>query len=166
MIKIITALIFFTLSSVSLAQMENLNNKERVKYIFQNLTKDRLELIDQFYSKDILFIDPVGKIEGSKKITAYYKNLYQNVKKIRFDFSEVYESNETVIAVWSMYLETEKLNGGEGFTVEGTSVIKFNSEGKAVFHRDYFDMGAFIYERIPLLGALIKKIRLNLKDHE
>jgi hypothetical protein len=59
-----------------------------------------------------------------------------------------------------MTLETSKLNGGKPFSVEGNSVIVFGGpEGKAIYHRDYFDMGEFVYERIPVLGALVRYIK-------
>lgn len=145
------------------ASLENLNHQDKVKFIFQNLSKDKLDLIDEFYDKNVEFIDPVGKISGSKNIKKYYENMYQNVKIIRFDFSKIYEHEKTVIAIWSMYLETDKLNGGEGYTVDGNSVITFNDSGKATYHRDYFDMGDFIYERIPVIKFFVKKIKSNLE---
>jgi hypothetical protein len=89
--------------------------------------------------------------------------MYQNVKSIKFDFTEFHEAGNHVTAIWKMTLETDKLNGGEPFSVDGNSVIKFDENGKAVYHRDYFDMGAFIYERIPVVGFVIKKIKARLK---
>jgi hypothetical protein len=166
--KIFIIALFLTLSAQGGTMMPQLSNVDKVKYIFKNLNKDNLQLIEEFYDKDVKFIDPIGEIIGSQKIKKYYENMYKNVKVIRFEFSETLEENQTVVAFWSMYLETEKLNSGKGFTIEGNSIIRFNPEGKAVYHRDYFDLGAFIYERIPVLGFVIEKIKKNLEaptDH-
>jgi len=166
--KIFIMALFITFSAQGKSVIPQLNNVDKVKFIFKNLTKDNLELIDDFYDKDVKFIDPIGELNGSHKIKKYYENMYKNVKVIRFEFSETLEQNQTVVAFWSMYLETDKLNSGKGFTIEGNSIIRFNFEGKAIYHRDYFDLGAFLYERIPVMGFIIEKIKKNLEvptDH-
>ena len=143
--------------------MKDLSNKDKIKFFFEKLTKDNMTLVDEFYHPQVDFIDPVGSIKGSEKIKQYYGHMYQNVKSIKFDFTEFHEAGNHVTAIWKMTLETEKLNGGEPFSVDGNSVIKFDENGKAVYHRDYFDMGSFIYERIPVVGFVIKKIKARLK---
>ena len=145
--------------------MNNMTNKEKFQYIFEKLTKDTLPLIDEFYHPDVEFHDPVGTIKGSKKIKAYYENMYKNVKSIRFDFSEFIDNGDKIVGVWKMTLVTDKLNGGEPIIVDGNSVIHFK-DGKAVYHRDYFDMGVFVYENIPGLGFVVKKIKDRFKVEE
>ena len=34
--------------------------------------------------------------------------------------------------------------------------------GKIYYHRDYFDMGAMVYEQLPLLGRIVRKIKQRL----
>ncbi len=154
------------LSSFAWGQtMNNMTNKEKFQYIFEKLTKDSLYLIDEFYHPDVEFHDPIGTIKGSKKIKAYYERLYKNVKTIRFDFSEFVESGDKIVGVWKMTLVTENLNSGEPIVVEGNSVIHFK-EGMAIYHRDYFDMGVFVYENIPGLGFILKKIKERFKVKE
>lgn len=143
--------------------MQQLNNAEKLRYLFEKLDKNSLNLVTEFYHADVDFIDPVGKIKGAQGIKNYYQGMYKNVKSIRFDFDHIYESGNTVIGVWTMTLETDKLNGGEAFKVEGNSVVTFDKDGKAIYHRDYFDMGAFVYERIPVIGYIIKKLRQNME---
>ena len=92
--------------------------------------------------------------------------MYKNVKSIRFDFDHFVESPTEVVGIWKMTLETDKLNSGKPIVVEGNSVIRFGSNGKAIYHRDYFDMGAFVYENIPGLGFVVKKIKDRFKVEE
>jgi hypothetical protein len=162
----IILLLLLTMSSLTWGQtMNNMSNKEKTQYIFEKLNKDTLHLIAEFYDTNVEFHDPVGMIKGSDKITAYYKNMYQNVKTIKFDFTQFIEQEDMVVGVWKMTLVTDKLNGGEPIVVDGNSVIKFKN-GKAIYHRDYFDMGAFAYENIPMLGFIVKKIKERFKVEE
>jgi hypothetical protein len=45
--------------------------------------------------------------------------------------------------------------------VDGFSQISFE-DNKVKHHRDYFDLGSMLYEQIPVLGLLIKKIKSGL----
>ena len=63
---------------------------------------------------------------------------------------------------WKMWLSTPNLNGGDGFFVSGVSEIHFLN-GLVNYHRDYFDMGEMVYEKVPVLGWLTKKIKGRLK---
>lgn len=159
----IILLILLTMSSLSWGQtMNNLGNKEKVQFFFEKLNKDTLHLIPEFYDQNVEFHDPVGVINGSQKITDYYRNMYKNVKSVTFDFAQFIENGDMVVGVWKMTLITNKLKSGEAIVVDGNSVIKFKN-GKAVYHRDYFDMGAFVYEHIPVLGFMVKKIKDRFK---
>jgi steroid delta-isomerase len=36
-------------------------------------------------------------------------------------------------------------------------------DGRVVYHRDYWDAAGELYERIPLLGALMRGVRRRLR---
>jgi len=139
-------------------------NIESLKKLYFETAKDHMQPVIDFYHPNIEFVDPIGSHQGRDELLKYYDNLYKNVKSIKFEFSNFVESGDSVVAIWKMTLETEKLNSGEAFTVEGNSIIKFDTEGKAIYHRDYFDMGEFIYERVPVVGFLVRKIKAKLKE--
>ena len=47
---------------------------------------------------------------------------------------------------------------GEVIRVEGASFLKVRNN-RIYYHRDYFDLGAFVYENVPMLGSIIKRIK-------
>lgn len=126
---------------------------------FNKATYENMETVcKEFYSNDIKFIDPLGEINGIDELVKYYKNLYANIVSIKFDAINNFEKNDESVFVWQMHLEHKKVGGGEPIVLDGVSVFKYE-DGKAIYHRDYFDLGAMIYENIPVLGALIKWIK-------
>jgi hypothetical protein len=132
---------------------------------FKKLDGDHLQLVDEFYDQDVEFQDPVHKVHGAAGMKKYYGQLYQNVKSVHFEFSQTVAEGQSVVLVWKMFLQTDKLNGGKEFSVDGTSVITFGGPlRKAIKHRDYFDLGEFIYERIPVLRSVIEMIKGKLAD--
>jgi hypothetical protein len=139
------------------------SRKERIVKVFNELNKDTLNSLDGFYHPEIDFEDPLGKIKGREKMKAYYANMYKNVKSIRFEFSKVIKQDDDYIGFWKMYLAAPGLNGGSEFWVEGNSHIQFDPKSDLVtYHRDYFDMGAFIYEQLPVLKFIIQQVKKPL----
>jgi hypothetical protein len=133
---------------------------ETAKTFFDRLDKKHMDLVAKFYDPSAVFQDPVHQLQGAEAITRYYQGLYENVEAIRFEYRNALENGETLSLEWRMYLKAPALNGGKEITVDGNSLITFGGpEGKAIRHRDYFDMGEFIYERVPVLGSIIGLIK-------
>jgi hypothetical protein len=137
--------------------------KERIVKAFNDLRADNLHILDQFYHPKLKFLDPIGEIDGLPAMKAYYANMYETVTDIRFDFDTLTEEGANIMASWTMVLKAKGLNGGEEVSVKGVSHLKFDSESNLViYHRDYFDMGAFIYEYIPVLGTFVRMVKKKL----
>ncbi len=137
--------------------------QEKIKYVFDNLSSNNLKILDDFYDPKTKFIDPLGEHLGLDSVREYYKNLYQNVKEIHFKYHEIISNGNTHILIWTMTLRTDALNGGKPTTLDGNSHITFNDANLVVYHRDYFDMGEFIYEHIPVLGWTIRQVKNRLR---
>ncbi len=151
--------------SLSISNGAFAGNLENSKNFFNKLNADNVELVDQFYDQNVVFQDPVHVLHGSAEVKKYYAGLYKNVDSIRFEYGKGVEAGDAVSLPWKMYLKTKAINGGEEFTVDGISLITFSSEGKAMRHRDYFDMGEFVYEKIPVLKTVIGYIKKKLSGN-
>ena len=55
-----------------------------------------------------------------------------------------------------------RLAAGQPVRVEGAPRLEFDDADKVCLHRDYFDLGAMLYEQLPLLGALVRTIKGRL----
>lgn len=136
-----------------------MSEQDKTIAVFNQLNKDNLHILDDYYAKNLVFEDPLGKIEGLDSMKKYYAVMYENVTSIKFDFDQIIKDEKKYFFRWKMTLRSSKLNGGEDIVVEGGSMIFFNEEGLVSYHRDFFDMGAMIYEHIPLLRTVIKSIK-------
>ena len=141
--------------------------KERVIKFFNSANFSNMKsLCEKFYHPNLIFKDPLGTINGREEMIKYYLNLYQNVVDIRFDFKESTSNDNTHMLSWIMYLKSKSLKSGKEIKLEGVSHLKFDPKtGLVIFHRDYFDMGAFIYEHIPVIGSLVRYIKRKLSSH-
>ncbi len=137
--------------------------KERIVKAFNDLRVDNLHILDNFYHPKLKFHDPIGEIDGLEAMKAYYAQMYETVTDIRFDFETLTQEGDNIIGTWTMHLKAKGLNGGEQVSVKGVSHLRFDPDSNLViYHRDYFDMGAFIYEYIPVLGTFVRMVKKKL----
>jgi len=130
------------------------------KDIFNRLDARNLDLLDQIYSPQVSFRDPVHALQGLPALKAYYARLYTGVVSCRFDFEDEVIADGRCVLVWTMQFEHASFCRGQQLSLRGVSHLKFSD--KVWLHEDFFDMGAFIYERIPLLGGVVRAIKRRL----
>lgn len=134
---------------------------EQVAQFYQTLSKDNLDTLPDIYHPEIVFADPAHQIRGIAALEVYFVTLYQNVSECRFTINAAYTVPQGGFLLWDMQLIHPKLSRGKPVVVPGITQIKF-AEGKVIYHRDYFDLGQMIYEQLPLLGGVIRKIKQRL----
>lgn len=132
----------------------------RFKEIFNRLDGGNLHLLEQIYESDVVFRDPVHELAGLDALRAYYARLYDGVLSCRFEFEDEIAAGNSAVLVWVMHFEHARFCRGEKLTLRGVSHLRFND--KVSYHHDYFDMGAFIYEKVPILGSVIRAIKSRL----
>jgi hypothetical protein len=139
------------------------NHKDLIVKAFNDFDGKNLNLLDSFYDPQISFADPVQAVEGLDKLKAYYKHAYKNVTSIRFEFREIFKEGQSYCGPWTMHLQAKGLNSGKMFTVEGCSVFHFNEKNLVIRQRDYLDLGEMLYEKLPIQGFVILKLKQFLQ---
>ncbi|MFT5758356.1 MAG: hypothetical protein ACI9LM_003095 [Alteromonadaceae bacterium] len=127
---------------------------------YSQLSTRNLNLLKDIYHQDILFIDPIHQVKGFDNLQQYFSDLYENLSRCHFTIEHVFEQNNEAAIYWEMSYQHPKLNSGKVITVQGHSHIKGEDvTNKVIYHRDYLDVGAMLYEHVPLLGRLIQWIK-------
>ncbi|MEW6990989.1 nuclear transport factor 2 family protein [Colwelliaceae bacterium 6441] len=126
--------------------------------VYQTLSSENLVLLETIYHREITFIDPIHQVEGFDELYYYFENLYQNLSSCEFIIQDVMWQHSKASIYWKMTYVHPKLNKGRKVTVFGSSYIKGEND-KVIYHRDYLDLGAMLYEQLPLFGRLIKWLK-------
>ena len=135
------------------------------KTFFEILTKDNMYLVDDFYAEDVHFQDPVVEFHNREDMKHYYQSSYDAVQAISFEIPQVVEDGDHQVILWKMNMTAKKLNKGEPIIVDGISYIRYNKEGLAVYHRDYFDMGAMMYRNVPVVRWFVDKVDKKMREY-
>ncbi len=138
-------------------------NIAAVGSVYQQLNKSNLHLLNDLYHPNVVFEDAAHRLEGWSELKRYFDSLYRNVNSCHFNIQEQQQHGDSGFITWTMELRHPKLQNGATIYVNGMSHLKF-SEGKVIYHRDYFDLGEMLYENLPLLGSIIRTIKQRLGE--
>lgn len=140
---------------------------EQLKAAYASFDKNLLPKLSDLYAENVEFIDPIHTanghtVNGLKKLTSYYEEAMQDLLLCHFIFHQtiVDESRNEAVLVWTMRYQHAKLASGQLIEMQGNSHLRYNE--KIIYHRDYYDLGVMVYEHIPVLGLIIKKIKQRL----
>lgn len=130
--------------------------------LYQQLDRQQLHRLPDIYAEQVLFIDPAHRIEGLAALTDYFAALYQRLAYCRFEIVSQQQQGTQAWLSWVMTFSHPRLAAGQPIRVEGATRLEFDAAGKVMVHRDYFDLGAMLYEQLPLLGPLVRLIKGRL----
>ena len=134
----------------------------RLSDFYQHLDSRKLDSLGEIYHDDILFQDPAQRIEGLPALKAYFCGLMENVKDCHFVILRSEVSATIAVLEWQMRFSHPRLDGGRIIALEGVSLL--SGDSKIRHHRDYFDLGAMIYEHVPVIGGVIRHIKRGLQS--
>lgn len=130
------------------------------KAFYQNSGELHLEQIDALYTQDIEFRDPLHTILGILALKSYMKNLYANSRDIRFEYTDEFSGENWATISWLMHFRHPSLAGGKLISVRGITQIRFTD--RIFYHEDFYDLGAMIYQHVPVLGRIIRFINQRI----
>jgi limonene-1,2-epoxide hydrolase len=132
---------------------------EKFKSYFTQMDFNNNSALDEIYSDNIVFIDPIHEISGLDKLKQYFTNLNNNLIEGSFAFTDEATVNDKAYLSWEMKVALKRPK--QNVTASGISVLTFE-EDKIVKQRDYFDAGEMFYENIPILGSLIRFLKKKI----
>lgn len=119
-----------------------------------------LDRIDRLYTQDVEFHDPVHSIHGRLALKNYLKTLYTDNPDIKFTYLDDQIGENSATITWRMRFSHRRLNGGRAVELKGVTLIRFTD--RIYFHEDYYDLGAMLYQHVPVLGWVIRFINRRL----
>jgi limonene-1,2-epoxide hydrolase len=107
-----------------------------------------------FYAPTAQFNDPTVTVNGRDAIIAHLKESLAGVSVDAIRVQDTVESGGAWMTTYEMDTHLQiPINGTP--TPVGQKMLKFDCEGKIVYHRDYYDQFA-VYQQIPNFAATVK----------
>ena len=132
---------------------------ERFKTYFRVLHEAELSQLRDIYSDQVLFKDPVHEIRGLVELEDYFTALCSDLSDCRFEYLDEIVGDHSAYVKWIMHFRHPRLRN-RLISVRGVSHLR--GSDKIDYHEDFYDMGAMLYEQLPLLGNVTRWLRLRL----
>lgn len=127
---------------------------------YENFTPDGLFRLDEFYTPDIEFVDPVHRVDGILSMKHYLKKMAAGLTHYRIRYLDVLAGDNSAYLTWEMEFASNSLRRCGIITVRGMSHLKFTN--RIFYHEDSYDMGALLYEHLPVLGGVTRSLKGRL----
>lgn len=126
---------------------------------YQSLSPDTVDQLDDFYTEDAYFKDPFNEFRSRENIRQTYMHMFSTLDHPKFYIKSSVIEGRQAFAIWDMEFGFH----GKTLSIHGCSHFGFAEDGRVQSHRDYWDASEEFYEKIPVLGWLLKGIKRKIK---
>jgi hypothetical protein len=134
-----------------------------VEALFTNYTEENLSKhLTEVYAEAVYFRDAFKQFDHAEEIREYMLAGLEPLHGAEFIFNRVLRDGGDFYIDWTMRLDFRKTPPGTWEESIGMTRMRFNNEGKIIFHQDYWDPTDIVYRRIPLVRGLIAYVKKKL----
>lgn len=116
----------------------------------------------KLYAEDAWFDDTVKSLRGSDKIAHYMAESAAGAESCVVELEDWSRKGPDFYMRWKMHIEFKKFKKGELTSSIGLTHLRFNKEGRIVYHQDYWDSARGLWEHVPVLGWMIRKLKARI----
>lgn len=131
---------------------------QKIITLFENLSAADLPRLAEIYTHDARFKDPFNEVQGLPAIQAIFGHMFKSLDEPRFVIHDVIVQGEQCFLSWDFVFCMRRFNP-QPQTIHGSSHLKLSTDGRIHHHRDYWDVAEELYEKLPLLGALMRWLK-------
>jgi len=128
-------------------------------HFYETLTPDRVGGFDFYYAEDAYFKDPFNEVRRLEDIREIFARMFLQVADPRFVVKERVGDGRGLILVWDLSFRMRSWKPQQVQVIHGVSHLRFRDDGKVTYHRDYWDTGEELYEKLPLIGGAVRFLR-------
>ena len=133
---------------------------DRVVQLYESLSPDDLAAagrLAQVYQPQARFKDPFNQVQGLAAITAIFEHMFKTLTAPRFKIISIVAAGDEVFLSWDFSFR--RPGNRAAMTIHGASHLRFGSDGRVRSHRDYWDAAEELYEKLPLIGMLMRWLK-------
>ena len=131
---------------------------ERIVQMFETLSPASVEQLAAIYTPHARFKDPFNDVVGIAAITGIFRHMFTTVEAPRFEVTTRLLTGREAMLGWDFHLRLR----GRPVVIHGVTHLSFDTDGLVCLHRDYWDPAEELYERLPLIGALMRWLKKRL----
>lgn len=127
---------------------------------FEGLTPADLERFEEVFAPDARFRDPFNDAQGVAAVRRVFEKMFADVENHSFKVLDHAVAGDRAYLNWVFQLT--RRGKTSTWPIEGISVIDFRADGKVTAHIDHYDAAGQIYEKLPLIGVVLRALRRRI----
>lgn len=132
---------------------------QRLVDFFEHLTPDTVATLGQIYAADARFKDPFNDITGLPGIQRIFSHMFVTLDTPRFVVRERMLQGGQCFLTWEFRFRFKRFAPGVEQVIRGATHLEFNAAGLVTLHRDYWDAAEELYEKLPVVGSLMRWLK-------
>ena len=131
----------------------------RVVDFFETLNPQSLHALGNFYDTQARFKDPFNDVQGVAVIEKIFKHMFVRLISPRFVVTGRVVQGRQCFLTWEFRFFFRTFKQGTEQVILGASHLVFSRQGRVTLHRDYWDAAEELYEKLPLVGWLMRWLK-------
>lgn len=140
-------------------QPELINGVERLVQFYERISPEQLDGLHACYAPQAYFKDPFNEVQGIENIRQIFSHMFNTVDEPRFVITEKLVQGHKAFLAWEFHFRMRRWRKGLAQCIYGGTFLRLDAQGMVIEHRDYWDTAEELYEKLPLLGAVVRKLR-------
>ena len=126
---------------------------------FESITEPTLPKLRDFYAPNAHFKDPFNEVRDVASIEHIFAAMYVSMHDPRFVVHSKLEQGDEAFLTWDFNFRIKKYKPDVTQTIRGSTHLKFDPQSRVCYHRDYWDAAEELYEKLPMVGALMRFLK-------
>jgi hypothetical protein len=131
---------------------------------FETLSPECVADLSRHYAPEVFFKDPFNEVRGLSEVEAIFRHMYVQLHQPRFVVRDRILQGDQAFLTWDFVFRLRRFDTVTLQTVRGATHIAFNSQGLVTLHRDYWDVAEELYEKLPVLGGLMRWLKRRARS--
>jgi hypothetical protein len=136
---------------------------ENLATFFETLSPQSVAQLQTVYDEQATFKDPFNEVQGLPEIERIFRHMYVALDQPHFVVTGQVVDGAQAFLTWEFRFRFKRFDTTTLQAVRGASHVVFNEQGLVTMHRDYWDAAEELYEKLPVLGGVMRwlKARAN-----
>lgn len=131
----------------------------RVVNFFETLSPQSLNVLGNLYDTQARFKDPFNDVQGVAAIEKIFEHMFAGLTAPRFVVTGRVVQGDQCFLTWEFRFCFRTFKQGIEQVILGASHLVFSRQGRITLHRDYWDAAEELYEKLPLVGTLMRWLK-------
>lgn len=136
----------------------------RLTRFFESLTSQSVAAMADLYTTNAYFKDPFNEVRGAQAIAHIFSRMFEQVDTPRFEITATVVQQNQAFVAWDFHFQFRRRRAIEQH-IRGATHLRLSADGRIAYQRDYWDAAEEFYEKLPVLGGLMRLLRHAARRH-